>query len=420
MNPDPGHPLLWGAIALGALVIFLSNALSLSALKMITSSEEAELNFKETDVIAVRLGEFLWGFIFLMSSMFSLQNLALGLIVLIVLLLTCCLFVLEAIVANRVSGENKRLLCQRFSFFIKAQSFIYAPTVKIVARFNQKATAKTETDPPFETIVETIQQQQENSELDTDDFEMINGVLSLHDKTAREVMVPRTDAFMIDITNDNDRNIDSILEMDYSRIPVYHEDKDNIVGVIHIKNMLKRARQFGFDRLTIRQVMHPAFFVPESTPIDELLRQMKNTQNQMAILLDEYGGVVGLTTLEDLLEEIVGDIEDESDEPDKLIEQVEENEFIVQGKMTLTEFNDEFGTKLEMSDVDTIAGYIIAKTGKIPDDGEELTITEDDGLRLKTVEIVDDTRITKVLATIPAQLAGWRKMRALAREEEQE
>ena len=82
---------------------------------------------------------------------------------------------------------------------------------------------------------------------------MINGVLSLHDKTAREVMVPRIDAFMIDITNDNDRNIDSILEMDYSRIPVYHEDKDNIVGIVHIKNVLKRARRYGFERLTIRR-----------------------------------------------------------------------------------------------------------------------------------------------------------------------
>ena len=94
--------------------------------------------------------------------------------------------------------------------------------------------------------------------------------------------------------------------------------------------------------------------------------------------------------MEDILEEIVGEIEDESDEPDRLIEQVAENEFIVQGKMTLTEFNDEFGTKLEMDDIDTVAGYIIAKTGKIPDDDEVLTVTKDDGLVLKTVEIVDD------------------------------
>ena len=215
------------------------------------------------------------------------------------------------------------------------------------------------------------------------------------------------------------RNIDSILEMDYSRIPVYHEDKDNIVGIVHIKNVLKRARRYGFERLTIRQVMHPAFFVPETMPVDELLLQMQKTQNQMAILLDEYGGVVGLTTLEDILEEIVGEIEDESDEPDRLIEQVAENEFIVQGKMTLTEFNDEFGTKLEMDDIDTVAGYIIAKTGKIPDDDEVLTVTKDDGLVLKTVEIVDDARITKVLAVIPPELSGWRKLRALDPKEDQ-
>ena len=243
----------------------------------------------------------------------------------------------------------------------------------------------------------TFEEQRSEGALDPDKYEMISGVLSLHDKAAREVMVPRTDAFMIDITNDNDRNIDSILEMDYSRIPVYHEDKDNIVGLVHLKNVLKYARRYGFERLTIRQVMRPAFFVPETMPIDELLYQMKKTQNQMAILLDEYGGVVGLTTLEDLLEEIVGEIDDESDEPDKLVKKVDHKTYLVQGKMTLNEFNDEFGTDLSINDVDTIAGYIIAKTGKIPDDGEVLTVKVDETLTLKTKEIVDDARITQVL-----------------------
>lgn len=133
------------------------------------------------------------------------------------------------------------------------------PLTKVVTLVQQKGQIAGPTEMSFETIVENIQRQRKESELDTADFEMINGVLSLHDKTAREVMVPRIDAFMIDITNDNDRNIDSILEMDYSRIPVYHEDKDNIVGIVHIKNVLKRARRYGFERLTIRQVMHPAF-----------------------------------------------------------------------------------------------------------------------------------------------------------------
>ena len=340
-----------------------------------------------------------------------------GLVALIVLVLG--LIGLEFGLASKVTVENSGLLCQKLGWLLKLENVILWPLTKIVALVQQRGQINEPTEMSFETIVENIQRQREESELDTTDFEMINGVLSLHDKTAREVMVPRIDTFMIDITNDNDRNIDSILEMDYSRIPVYHEDKDNIVGIVHIKNVLKRARRYGFERLTIRQVMHPAFFVPETMPVDELLLQMQKTQNQMAILLDEYGGVVGLTTLEDILEEIVGEIEDESDEPDKLIEQVAENEFIVQGKMTLTEFNDEFGTKLEMDDIDTVAGYIIAKTGKIPDDDEVLTVTEDDGLVLKTVEIVDDARITQVLAVIPPELSGWRKFRALNPKEDQ-
>lgn len=412
MGSDPGQPLLWGMIALIAVVVFSLNVIGEQALRQSTDAQKESLNYRANSWIAAYLSKIAFGFL-AMASITQIVSGTWGLVALTVLVLG--LIGLEFGLASKVTVENSGLLCQKLGWLLKLENVILWPLTKVVALVQQKGQINEPTEMSFETIVENIQRQR----LDTADFEMINGVLSLHDKTAREVMVPRIDAFMIDITNDNDRNIDSILEMDYSRIPVYHEDKDNIVGIVHIKNVLKRARRYGFERLTIRQVMHPAFFVPETMPVDELLLQMQKTQNQMAILLDEYGGVVGLTTLEDILEEIVGEIEDESDEPDKLIEQVAENEFIVQGKMTLTEFNDEFGTKLEMDDIDTVAGYIIAKTGKIPDDDEVLTVTEDDGLVLKTAEIVDDARITQVLAVIPPELSGWRKFRALNPKEDQ-
>ncbi|MEL1206127.1 CBS domain-containing protein, partial [Staphylococcus epidermidis] len=112
--------------------------------------------------------------------------------------------------------------------------------------------------------------------------------------------------FMIDICADNDQNIDAILAQPFSRIPVYRDDKDQVVGVVHIKNLLKEARQKGFQAMQIEAVMKEPLFVPETITIDDLLFEMKRTQQQMAILLDEYGGVVGLATIEDLLEEIVG------------------------------------------------------------------------------------------------------------------
>jgi putative hemolysin len=193
---------------------------------------------------------------------------------------------------------------------------------------------------------------------------------------AREVMVPRTEAFMIDIHDEPSENIDKVLSDNFSRIPVYDDDKDRIIGILHLKNLLKEARKSGFENLDLLKVIHEPLFVPETIFIDDLLIELKRTQNHMAILLDEYGGVVGLVTLEDLLEEIVGEIDDESDEltVESLYETIGEDEYIVQAKMPIDDFNEIFGTTLNMNDVDTMAGYVITALGVIPEQDEELTI----------------------------------------------
>ncbi|MBU5366321.1 hemolysin family protein [Enterococcus devriesei] len=214
--------------------------------------------------------------------------------------------------------------------------------------------------------------------LDNDEIEMLQGVFSLDTKVAREVMVPRTDSFMIDINDPVLENIDEILNESYSRIPVYDEDKDKVVGILHTKTLLKSARQFGFENVQLQKILQEPLFVPETIFIDDLLYELKKTQNQMSILLDEYGGMVGLVTLEDLLEEIVGEIDDESDEVEKLYEKVGDNEYLINGKMLIDEFNEEFGLNLHMSDVDTMAGYLITALGTIPDEGEKLSFDVDD------------------------------------------
>lgn len=133
---------------------------------------------------------------------------------------------------------------------------------------------------------------------------------SLDELMAREVMVPRTDAFMIDIEDDTQENIQAILKQSFSRIPVYEDNKDKIIGVIHTKNLLKAAYELGFENVNLRRIMNEPLFVPETIFVDDLLAAFRNTNNQMAILLDEYGGVAGLVTFEDLLEEIVSEIDD--------------------------------------------------------------------------------------------------------------
>ncbi|MBO0479355.1 HlyC/CorC family transporter [Vagococcus fluvialis] len=212
--------------------------------------------------------------------------------------------------------------------------------------------------------------------LDQDELGMVKGIFDMDTTLAREVMVPRTEAFMIDIHHDSSENIDEILSSPFSRVPVYDDDKDKVIGILHLKNLLKEARKSGFENLDLLKVIHEPLFVPETIFIDDLLIELKRTQNHMAILLDEYGGVVGLVTLEDLLEEIVGEIDDESDEltVENLYKAIGQDEYIVQAKMPIDDFNETFGTSLNMNDVDTMAGYVITALGVIPEQDEELTV----------------------------------------------
>lgn len=259
-----------------------------------------------------------------------------------------------------------------------------------------------ETEPKLtrEEMVHMIESGKIAGVLETDEYEMLEGIITLNKKMAREVMVPRTDAFMIDICADNDQNIDAILAQPFSRIPVYRDDKDQVVGVVHIKNLLKEARQKGFQAMQIEAVMKEPLFVPETITIDDLLFEMKRTQQQMAILLDEYGGVVGLATIEDLLEEIVGEIDDESDKAEELYQKIDAQHYTVMGSMPINEFNSAFNTDIQVTDVDTIAGFVITEIGAIPVSGHPETIELPGGMSLTTGS-VSGSRLIDLQLTLP-------------------
>ncbi|MGS4753434.1 hemolysin family protein [Streptococcus agalactiae] len=239
-----------------------------------------------------------------------------------------------------------------------------------------------------------------NSEetLDAEEIDMLQGIFSLDEMMAREVMVPRTDAFMIDINNDAQSNIEGILSQNFSRVPVFDDDKDRVVGVLHTKRLLEAGFKTGFDTIDLRKILQEPLFVPETIFVDDLLKALRNTQNQMAILLDEYGGVAGLVTLEDLLEEIVGEIDDETDTAEQFVREIDENIYIVLGTMTLNEFNDYFETELESDDVDTIAGYYLTGVGSIPNQEEKVAYEVDSKDKHITLinDKVKDGRITKL------------------------
>ncbi len=230
--------------------------------------------------------------------------------------------------------------------------------------------------------------------IDMDEFRMMQGVLSLDSKLAKGVMVPRTDTFMLDIEDDREENLQLILQSQYSRIPVYRDDKDDILGIIHAKDVLREANRVGFENIQMENIMREPYFAPETVFIDDLLLEFKRNHLHMAILKDEYGGVVGLVTLEDLIEVIVGDIEDEYDEMSFKYKKVSDDTYIIDGSMPIDKFNQLFNAHIYSGDSDTMAGIIIEHLGRFPQDTINESIQVDD--YLFTTTDVDDGRIRKI------------------------
>ncbi|UJF15942.1 hemolysin family protein [Jeotgalibaca sp. MA1X17-3] len=230
--------------------------------------------------------------------------------------------------------------------------------------------------------------------IDPSEFTMMEGVLSMDTRLARELMVPRTDTLMLDLDDELDYNVELVLDSPYSRLPVYEDDKDNIIGVLHMKNVLKASKENGFDALDFRSLVNEPLFVPSTIYIDDLLVEFRKQQTHMAILKDEYGGVEGIVTLEDLLEEIVGDIEDEYDEIQRLSRKMDEKNYIVNGKMKLQKFNQLFQTDIESDEVDTIAGYIIEEIGYFPEDEARVSVRI--GEYILTTDKIENGRILSV------------------------
>lgn len=220
-----------------------------------------------------------------------------------------------------------------------------------------------------------IEQSRESGSFDTDELDMMEGVLSLDTKIAREVMVPRTDTFMIDIDAPYDENLKLVIDSPYSRVPIYKDEKDNVIGVLHVKNILKKVSTDGFGEIDFMDVSNYPMLVPSTVYTDDLLIEFQREQQHMGILIDEYGGVEGIVTMEDLLEEIVGEIDDETDVSTLGdIRVIDDFNFYLNGGLLIEEFNNYFQENMESKDVDTIAGFMINHIGYVPADEERVSI----------------------------------------------
>lgn len=224
--------------------------------------------------------------------------------------------------------------------------------------------------------------------------EMINSIFSFDDKTAKDVMIPRRDVFAIDIEEPLDEILDEILETRHSRIPVYEEQIDNIIGILQVKDVMIAARKKSFEEIDIRSLLKEAFFVPDGKTTDELFREMQKTKNRMAVLIDEYGGVSGIVTVEDLVEEVMGEITDEHEEEVVELQKIGEKEYLLDGSILIEELNEKLNLKLETENYDTLSGYLVEELGYIPKDSGQCEL-EADGVQFKILE-VKEKRIRKV------------------------
>lgn len=211
-----------------------------------------------------------------------------------------------------------------------------------------------------------LDQGQESGELKEDGRKMIDSIFDFDDLLAYEIMTPRTDVFMIDLEDDREDYFEEMMELTHSRIPVYEGDADNIIGMLHIKDYLLNASHVGFDNVDIRSLLRPVYLVPETKNIDSLFKELQKEKHHIAILIDEYGGFSGIVSIEDIIEQIVGDIDDEYDEEDRVIEKVDDRTYIVDGNVYLDDLDDETPVSLESDNSETIGGFIIDLMGEIP------------------------------------------------------
>ena len=226
--------------------------------------------------------------------------------------------------------------------------------------------------------------------------EMIHKVFELEDTLVREVMVPRPDMFCLEVTTEPAQLLPLLREQLHSRVPIYEETIDQIVGVLYTKDLLPYLAGLPAD-FSLRPHLHPPYFVPGSKRADALLREFQAKKLHLAVVVDEYGGTAGLVTLEDLLEELVGEIRDEYDEDERLIQRIAPRSFRVSGRLAIDELNTATGLQIPDDAFDTVGGWVLDLFGRVPHKGEK---TESDGVRI-AVEKVERTRVLEVLVTLP-------------------
>jgi putative hemolysin len=285
---------------------------------------------------------------------------------------------------------------------VRAFFFVFAPLIWILQRSSEAAQRLIGIDANHSEgqahseaeLKMLLEMSSERGEIEQDEREMLYKVFDFADKEASDVMVPRPEVVAISIEMPPEKALESVLDSPYTRYPVFRESLDEIVGILHVRDLFSALHDTAITDVQLAALLRPAYVVPETKDLAALLAEFRRTNQHMSVVVDEYGATQGIVTLEDLLEEIVGEIEDEFDLPDESIERVSETTVRIDGTFPIDDFNEELGTSLEHEDYHTVAGYVFDLLGRAAEPGDgvdaegiRFTVLEVEGSRIQRIEV---------------------------------
>ena len=322
--------------------------------------------------------------------------------ILVTFLLSYITLVFGELVPKRIALQNSEKVALKSSNIIAFASKIFYPFVKLlsfstalVLKMMGKYSEDVEEKISEEELKSYIKVSTQQGVINSAGEEMIVNIMDFDDKLAYEIMTPRTSIYMVDYDEFTTDTVTEILKMGYSRMPVFRENTDNILGTVYIKDLFVEYAKNDYEFINLDKCIKSPYFVPETKKIDMLLKELQASKNYVAILIDEYGGFSGMVTVEDIVEEIVGEIEDEYDKENHSLEKISDNEYIVDGSMDIEDINDELGTSLYSENHETISGLIIEKLGFIPEENEKKKLSVKTSGCILTELAVADKRIVK-------------------------
>ncbi len=416
MSEDPINLSNSTYVMVAVIMVFLNGLITLSNSAMEAVSRNRISQWVEedkNDVKSARLLKFaerpylyrypnkLLNYIFMSVGFFSIifvnEKLILSLVVYFL-----CLLSFSEIFPRKLAKQRSEELARGLCGLQNIVSILMLPIIWVALKFANVILLifklKTDVDEQEyseEEIMSILEVGQLTGSLKEEGKKMIGSIFQFDDERAYEIMTPRTDVFMIDITDPPEEYVDQLMKLRYTRMPVCRNGSDDIIGILHIKDYLIKARESGFDKVNIEEILREPYFVPETKKIDTLFVELQKERQHIAILIDEYGGFSGIVTVEDIIEEIVGEIDDEYDEAEVYIEKIEDDTYLVDGNVDLDNLNEELGTNLMSETSETLGGFIIDILGEIPQDGYINQTIEFDNI-LFTILSVKERRIEKI------------------------